>query len=192
MIEFLKYYFDISHDDEGYRFPRSSEITKVSRKARMTYIIVCYIIFALSFLVFFTPLELVIKSCLWLGIIVYPISYIYFFDFSIIKIIRLYLYSKSKNINKNIIYQGYVSNKYIKLCYKVFSKYKKKRIVDDLTSFRCVFKCFWDKVDLSFKVTPYKVIIKLNGNKEVIKHNKKSFEDILLYINEKINQKMNA
>lgn len=94
-----------------------------------------------------------------------------FFDFSIIKIIRLYLYSKSKNINKNIIYQGYVSNKYIKLCYKVFSKYKKKRIVDDLTPFKCVFKCFWDKVDLSFKVTPYKVIIKLNGNKEVIKHN---------------------
>ena len=186
MIDFFKHYFNVSHKVEGYALTRTSELIKVSRKARAIYIIIAYIVFLLSPLVFLTPFELWLRTILWMVMVLFSLMYIFTFDFRIIKIIKLYLYSKSQNINRNIIYHGYMSNSYDKLCYKVFSKYNEKRIINHSNSYRCYFKFLLDNVNISIQVTSYKIIIKFNGKKEIIKHNNDSFEDILLYIKVKI------
>ena len=127
MFKFFKYYFDFSHDDEGYQITKAIGLVKVSKKERFIWLIISYALLCLSFLIFILPLTFYKNLFIWICIISLPIGLIIEFDFRIIKLVSLYLYSKSKNINKVIIYRGYMSNKcYEDLVLKVFNNYKKK------------------------------------------------------------------
>ena len=51
-------------------------------------------------------IKFLINIFFWVVIIFIPVIQIFEYDFRIFKLIRLYGYSKSKNINKRIIYEG--------------------------------------------------------------------------------------
>jgi len=182
MYKFFKDYFNFSHQ-ESYSFGRGSNPIKVSKKERKIWLIIWYIVIFCSFSIFFSPLNWKQNLFLWFGIIVLPVSEIFTFDFRIFKILRLYKYSKSENINKRIIYTGYMVDDYKSVFLKIFINFGKKRIHIDNSSFRYRINCYWKINKLIIIVRPNNIIIKINKNKEIIRNNKDSFKVILKYIN---------
>lgn len=186
MFNFFKNYFEVSHCEEGYTMPKSQGVFRVSKKERKIWLLFSYLVIFFSFFIFFSPLKVYENLFLWFGLNAFPISVIFEFDFRIFKIIRLYLYSKSKNINKRIIYEGYMIDNYLKLFYKVFNNYANKKVSVDNTSFRYRLNCCWKNMNLSIVVKPRIVIVKINNFREKIKNNKYDFENILKKVNEQI------
>lgn len=185
MIKFFKDYFIFSHQIDGYTFHNITGSVKISKKQRIICLIVSYIILIASFLIFKIPLDFGRKLFLWLGIIAVPTSLIFKFDYRVIKILRLYCYSKSKNINKRIIYEGYRFNNYRRRFLKVFSDFGTGKIWDDYTSYSYQLHCFWKNNHLFVKIKPHKVIIKFNDKKEIIRKNSLPFRELLQQIKEK-------
>ncbi len=178
MIKFFKYYFDFSHE-EKYRFG-VGEPVKVSKKERMIWIITCYIWMLLSFLILLIPLSFFTRLFLFIGAFIFPIGEITVFDFRIIKVFCLYLFSKSKNVNKNIIYRGYMmSDVFFDSVVKCFMDYKDKNIM--ILRDYLHFYIFWflNHKKVSINIRPRRVIIKVDKHKDIIKNNKSSFEELL-------------
>lgn len=185
MFKFFKDYFVFSYQKDGYTMPKTRGSIKISKKERLIWLIISYSIFVTSFLVFLTPLVFYMNLFLWIGIIIIPIWAIFNFDFRIFKIIRLYFYSKSKNINKRIIYEGYRFNNYRDVFEKTFCDFSKKNIWDDYTSYSYRINCVWEKNNLSLKIKPHKVIIKFNGKREIIRKNTLTIEELFQQLKEK-------
>lgn len=184
MYKFFIDYFNFSHE-ESYSILRGNPI-KVSKKNRKISLIICYIVILFSFFIFFSPLNWIQNLYLWFAIIIYPVSIIFIFDFRVFKILRLYRYSKSKNINKKIIYSGYMINDFRNLFIKIFMNLSKKRIDIDNSSFRYRINCYWKINKLIIIVKTNKIIIKINKNKLIIRNNKDDFDVILRKINNKL------
>jgi len=186
MYQFFKDYFNFSHEEDGYTMSKVNGVVKISKIERIVLIIISYIIAILSPLIFLTSLEWYQNLFLWVMIISFPITIIFIFDFRIFKIIRLYIYSKSSNRNKRIIYETYMKDDNQKLFLKVFQNYKKKRINIDKSFLRYRADCSFKNIKMCIIVKPCVVIIKINKYKETIKNNKNDLLTILEFVNEKL------
>lgn len=186
VYQFFKEYFNFSHQKQGYSVPKVNGLTKVSKKERIFLIMISYIIVLLSSLIFLTPLRWYQNLFLWIAIISIPIYLIYNLDYRIFKIIRLFRYSKSQNINKRMIYETYMMNDYRNLFLEIFENYNHKKISIDNTSFRYRMDCSWENNRLSIIIKPNTIIIKINNYRENIKDNKDDYRTILMTISEKI------
>lgn len=186
MFKFFKDYFIFSHQKDGYTMPKIRESIKVSKKERLIWLIVSYTILMISFLVFLIPFDFYINLFLWIAVISIPIWVIFNFDFRIFKIMRLYYYSESKNINKRLIYEGYRYNNYRDVFLKVFYDFGKKNIWEEYTSYSYRIDCFWKKNNISLKIKPYKIIINFNGKKEIIRKNSLTLEELFQQLKKNI------
>ena len=184
-IKFCKEYFHLSHQEDGYS-SRFGGAVKVSKEMRKVVLINCYLLIFLSFFIFLSPFKFLINIIFWVVIIFIPVVQIFEYDFRIFKLIRLYRYSKSKNINKRIIYEGYMIDDYRKLFLDIFDNYKKKRINIIKTSLKYHADCFWQNMRLSIIVKPRIVVIKINDYKKIIKNNELDFRTILNIVSNKI------
>lgn len=186
MYKFFKDYFIFSHQKQGYSVPKVNGLTKVSKKERIVLIIISYIILFMSSLIFLTPLRWYNNLFLWTTIVSIPIYFIFNFDYRILKIIRLFRYSRSQNINKRMIYESYMMDDYRNIFLEIFKDYNKKRINIDNTSFRYRMDCSLKNIHLSVIIKPKTIIIKINNYREIIKDNKNDYRTILMDISEKI------
>lgn len=191
MFKFFKDYFNFSHQEDGYVLSRvGGEFTKVSKKKRLIVLIYSYIIIIFSFLVFLAPLDFGANLFLWIGIITLPMWAIFVFDYRLFKIMRLYYYSKSTNINKRIIYEGYRFNNYHNVFYKAFHDVGKKRIWNDYTSYSFRIDCFFGKNKFFLKVKPYKVIMNINGKREIIRKNSLTLNELFQQLKSKVKEQI--
>jgi len=186
MYQFFKDYFIFSHQKQGYSVPKVNGLTKVSKKERIVAIIISYIVLLMSSLIFLTPLRWYNNLFLWITIVSIPIYFIFNFDYRILKIIRLFRYSRSQNINKRMIYESYMMDDYRNIFLEIFKDYNRKRINIDNTSFRYRMDCSLKNIHLSVIIKPKTIIIKINNYREIIKDNKNDYRTLLMAISEKI------
>lgn len=187
MCKFFKEYFIFSYKKEGYLVPKVRGVTKISQRERIIWLIISYAIIIFSLFVIILPLSWYQKLFLFFILNFFPIFEIFNLDFRIFKIMKLFFYSRSKNMNKRIIYIGYMIDDYRNIFLNVFNEYRKKKINIDNKSSMYSIKCFFKNVRLSIVVRPSKIVVIINDKKNTIKGNKDSFEILLRKIKEKMN-----